>query len=195
MGSIESENQKKSDIQGLVSAAAAGDQKAYEALYNEYAPKISRFIAFRVNHKETAEDLIAEVFIKAWQSLQNNSDISSFQSWIFTIARNKIIDHYRTRKSFTDLFELENILEYEDKIVRAIDLDIASKEFLQVLDKLTPDQQQIIRLKFLEDLDNEEIAAVMDKSIGTVRVIQHRAITTLKKHITRSNKIIRRNNI
>lgn len=175
------QNSDKARIDALTSLAAAGDQKAYESLYQEYFPKISRFVSFRVSHKETAEDLVAEIFVKAWESLQANREISSFPKWLFTISRNRVIDHYRTKKSTADLFELENLLEYEDNIVNAIDLDIASREFLQALDRLKPDQQQVIRLKFLEDLENEEIGAIIDKSPGTIRVIQHRAICALKK--------------
>ncbi|MCL5436091.1 MAG: RNA polymerase sigma factor [Patescibacteria group bacterium] len=165
----------------LVSLASAGDQKAYESLYREFFPKISRFVNYRVSHRETAEDLVAEIFVKAWQSLQGSSEVSSFPKWIFTIARNRVIDHYRTKRPTADLFELENLLEYEDNIVNTIDLDIASRQFLEILDELPSDQQQVIRLKFLEDLANEEIAAIIDKTPGTIRVIQHRAIGALKK--------------
>ncbi len=173
---------RKFNIDALVAEASAGNEQAYARLYSEYFPKISRFVAYRVSHKETAEDLVAEIFIKAWETLQGSNEISSFNAWIFTIARNKVIDHYRTKKEFTDLFELENLIEYEDGIVEAIDLDIASKKFLQAAEYLAPDQQQVVRLKFLEDLNNEEIAAIMDKTPGTIRVIQHRALTALKKY-------------
>lgn len=165
----------------LVSSASAGDRKAYESLYRDYFPKISRFVSFRVSHKETAEDLVAEIFVKAWESLQGSSEVSSFPKWLFTIARNRVIDHYRTKRPVADLFELENFLEYEDNIVNTIDSNIASRQFLEVLGELPPDQQQVIRLKFLEDLQNEEIAAIIEKTPGTIRVIQHRAIVALKK--------------
>lgn len=178
---LTADSRKKNHINSLVAAASQGDSGAYESLYKEYFPKISRFVAFRVNSPETAEDLVAEVFIKAWENLQTSTEVTSFTSWIFTIARNRIIDHYRTKKTYADLFELENLLEYEDNVVDAIDLDIASKEFLRHLEKLSEDQQQILRLKFFEGLENEEIAAIVDKSPGTIRVIQHRAIMALKK--------------
>lgn len=172
---------QQSNIDALTAAASAGDKKAYEALYRDFYPKISRFVYYRVNHKETAEDLVAEIFIKAWDGLRASSEISSFTSWIFTIARNKVIDHYRTRKSVTDLFELENVLEYEDNVVDAIDLTIQSKAFLRSMEQLSPDQQHVLRLKFFDGLENEEIAAVLDKTPGTIRVIQHRAISALRR--------------
>ena len=173
-------DKKPNNLDSLVSAAACGDQKAYEMLFNEFFPKISRFVALRVENRPVAEDLTADIFVKVWETLQEKQEVSSFYNWIFTIARNKIIDHWRTKKTYSDIFELENLLEYEDNVVEAIDLTIASKKFLQVLDQLSADQQQVIRLKFLENLDNAEIAAIMDKTPGTIRVIQHRAICELK---------------
>jgi len=175
---------KLNNINQLVRAASQGNKSAFEAIYHEFYPKISRFVHFRVNSKEFSEDLIAEIFIKAWEKLQEEERIVSFQSWVFTIARNQVIDHYRTRKNYANLAELENVIEYEDNAIAAIDLDIASKKFLQALEFLNPDQKQVIRLKFIEDLDNEEISAIMEKPTGTIRVIQHRAILELKKHLS-----------
>lgn len=178
--------EKLNNTDQLARAAGKGNQEAFSALYTDFFPKISRFVILRVSHRETAEDLTAEIFVKTWESLQKKEErIASFSSWIFTVARNRIIDYYRTKKSFADLFELENLIEYEDNIVEVMDLEIASKEFLGVLDKLTDDQRQIIRLKFLEGLDNEEIGAIIEKSSGAIRVIQHRAIITLKKLLSK----------
>jgi len=177
------QNNPKINIPALIAAASGGDGNAFEKLYTEFQPKISRFVAVRINHKQTAEDVVAQVFIKAWEALQNQVQIETFSAWMFTIARNSIIDHYRTKRELTDITELENFLEYEDNIVETLDLDIQSRQFLRVLDNLNNDQQQVIRLKFLEDLTNEEIAAIMDKTPGAIRVIQHRAITQLKKEI------------
>jgi RNA polymerase sigma-70 factor, ECF subfamily len=163
-------------IRTLAQKASEGDKGAFEEIYTVFLPKLSRFVSFRVNHRETAEDLIAEIFVKVWNNLQKEPPPISFANWIFTIARNRIIDHYRTQKSFSNLFDLENFLEYEDNVVDSIDLGIAAKEFLAVVGELTEDQQQVLRLKFFEDLDNEEPS-------GTIRVIQHRAIVQVKRLI------------
>jgi len=179
---------KLNNTDQLARAASRGDEDAFGALYTQFFPRISRFVILRVSHKQITEDLVAEIFVKAWENLQKEENITSFTAWIFTVARNRIIDHYRTKKTFADIFELENLIEYEDNVVEAIDLDIASKEFLQVLDQLTKDQQQVIRLKFLEDLDNEEIGAIMEKPAGSIRVIQHRAIISLKTLLKNKKK-------
>lgn len=174
---------EKINIHELTRKAASGEVAAFEQLYQLFFPRISRFVSFRVAHRESAEDVISGIFIKAWESLQGGSSIASFHAWIYTVARNAIIDYYRGKREFIDLTELENYLEYDDNVVDAVNLDYETREFLQALSALKPDQQQVIRLKFVEDLDNEEIAAVTGKSSGAIRVIQHRAITALKKLI------------
>lgn len=177
--------EEKHALHTLTRAASQGDKGAYETLYNAFFPKIARFVAFRISHKETAEDLVADIFVKAWEYLQQSQEINSFGSWIFTIARNKIIDYYRTKKAVTDLVEIENLLHYNDRITEGLDLDFQTKEFLALLPHLSPDQQQVMRLKFFEDLNNDEIGAIMGKTSGTIRVIQHRAIIFLQKRISR----------
>lgn len=170
-------------VRNLVRMAQKGDDRAFEKLYQLFFPRLSRFVSYRVSHKETTEDILSHVFIKAWQALQDQVQIASFNSWVFTVARNLVIDHYRTRKEFADLTELENFIEYEDNVIEVIDLDIKTKELLAAMRHLTSDQQQVLRLKLIEGLDNEEIGAIIDKNPGTVRVIQHRAIVSLKKYL------------
>jgi RNA polymerase sigma-70 factor (ECF subfamily) len=149
--------------------------------------KIYRFIYFRVSHKEVAEDLAEEVFIKAFAGLSKLQDTRSFEGWLYQIARNQVIDYYRSKKQTVALDEIENTLEYEENIVDVVNLQQQQKIFLKLLRELAPEQQIVIKLKFLEDLENPEIAALLHKSEGAIRVIQHRAITKLKEllsHLT-----------
>ena len=192
MNPVSDPAQKTEYIRNLVHKVAQGDHHAFNDLFEEFYRKISRFVWLRVNHKQTAEDLTAEVFIKVWNSLQKEEPPLSFSNWVFTIARNRVIDHYRTQKSFSNLQELETFLEYEDHIVETLDLDIATKEILGAMEELSEDQRQVLRLKLLEDLDNEEISAVVGKPSGTIRVIQHRAIMQVKK-LVKSKKPGKRN--
>lgn len=174
-------SQKPKNLDGLVRKASKGDEIAFAELYELYFEKIYRFVYFRVSHKEVAEDLTAETFIKAWRRLKEIEAASAFNAWLYQIARNSVIDYYRSRKSSVDLVSLENVLEYEDNIIDRTDLAFKQKDFLLALKKLTSDQQLVIKLKFLDELDNQEIARLLDKSEGTVRVIQHRAVNELKK--------------
>lgn len=173
-------SKKNTNLDELVRKAAQGQEAAFSELYDLYFDKIYRFVYFRVNHREQAQDLVSETFIKVWGRLRDMEDFSSFNSWLFQIARNLVIDYYRTKKIQVDLNLLENVLIYEDDLVNRTDVSLQEKIFLEALKKLNPDQQVVIKLKFIEDLENAEIAKILDKTEGAVRVIQHRAIKELK---------------
>ena len=173
-------------LQEILLKAQAGKEEALTQLYNHYFERIYRFIYYRVGHKEVAEDLTEDVFIKSFQSLKTLQQTGAFEGWLYQIARNKVIDYYRSKKNLVPLEEIENTLEYETNIIDVIDLEQQQKTFIKVLKELTPEQQQVIKLKFLENLDNATIAQLMNKNEGAIRVIQHRAITKLKELIDQS---------
>lgn len=175
----DSDNQQ--NVQALVQKALQGDESAFGQIYDLYFEKLYRFVFYRVNHKEAAEDLVSETFIRIWSSRSQIKGAGAFNAWVYQIARNLVIDYYRARKTIVDLQELENVLEYEDNVVDRTNLDFEQKTFLAALDKLGSDQQLVIKLKFLDELENEEIAKLLDKTEGAIRVIQHRAIAELKK--------------
>lgn len=169
----------------LLSSARTGSDEAFTELYDLFFEKIYRFIFFRVGHKEVAEDLAEDVFIKAFSGLKSLQKDSVFESWLYQIARNRIIDYYRSKKLIIPLDEVENTLEYETNVVDVVNLEAQQKIFIKLLKELSPEQQTVIKMKFLEGLENEEIATMLDKPEGTIRVIQHRAITKLKLLIER----------
>ena len=164
----------------MVQKAKLGDEKAFGELYELYFDRIFRFIYFRVNHKEIAEDLAEDAFIKAWTRIHHVKG-ASFGGWLYQIAKNTVIDHYRQKKTLVDLQEIENIIEYEQNIVEQTNMQIEQKRFMALLRQLTPEQQIVIKLKFLEDLENSEIAELIAKTEGSIRVIQHRAIQKLQE--------------
>ncbi len=183
-----SDANNKQELLELVQKAIAGSETAFGEIYDLYFEKVYRFIFYRVNHRETAEDLVAETFIRAFKKLAEMENAGAFNGWIYQIARNLVIDHYRSRKETVDLSLLENVLEYEDNIVDHADLEIAQKTFLQLVKKLSPDQQIVIKLKFFDDLGNEEIAQILNKSEGAIRVIQHRALAELKNLLDQNDQ-------
>lgn len=170
-------------LASLISSAKQGDEKAFAALYELYFQKMYRFIFYRVGHKEAAEDLAEEVFVKVFGKLSSLANDKSFEGWLYQIARNLVIDYYREKKSNVALEEVENTLEYETNVVDIVSLKQDQTILLRLLKELTSDQQTVIKLKFFEDLDNEEIAAITGKEEGAIRVIQHRAITKLQELI------------
>ena len=163
--------------------AQAGSDQALADLYNHYFERVYRFIYYRVSHKETAEDLTEEVFVKVFRNLRNLEQAAAFEGWLFQISRNLVIDYYRSKRPVVPLEEIENTLEYETNIVDLVNLQTEQTIFIKLLKELSPEQQQVIKLKFLEDIDNAAIAKIMEKTEGAIRVIQHRAIAKLKELI------------
>lgn len=165
----------------LLSRAKAGQQSAFAELYNLSFEKIYRFIFLRVNHKELAEDLTEDVFLKAYQSIGSLNQDKSFTGWLFMIARNTVIDYYRSKKTDLPLETIENSLAYVSQALEEVRLDSQQKLFLQTLSRLPAEQQIVIKLRFFEQLETTEIAEMLHKSEGAVRVIQHRAIFKLRE--------------
>lgn len=172
----------------ILRQAQAGQDEALTHLYNTYFERIYRFVFYRVSHKETAEDLTEEVFVKLFKKLKDLEQLGAFEGWLFQIARNQVIDYYRRKKQLVPLEEVENTLEYETNIVDIVNLKTEQVVFIKLMKELSPEQQQVIKLKFLEDIDNEIIAQIMNKSEGAIRVIQHRAIAKLKELIDEISK-------
>jgi RNA polymerase sigma-70 factor (ECF subfamily) len=179
------------DERKLVLRAKEGKEEAFGQLYDKYMPAIYRFVFLKVGgHKAQAEDICHEVFLSAWQNIGNfEFQGHPFSSWLYRIAGNAVIDYYRTRKINVDI---ENIPE--EPAVEAVSLSERMDNRLEMdnvrmcLKKLEPSYQDVLIMKFVEELSNKEIAVALQKSEGAVRVIQHRAIKQLKKHLEENGR-------
>ena len=161
--------------------AQNGNAEAFARIYDHFAGKIYKFIYFRVGHKEVAEDVLSDTFVKGWQKINQVNTPAALSAWLYQIAKNNIIDYYRVRKETVALTDVEEFLEDEINPVDTINLSVEQKKIIDMMDHLPIEQQQVIKYKFFEDLDNEEIAYIMGKTEGAIRVIQHRAILKLKE--------------
>ncbi len=169
----------------IILAAQAGDGASFDALYVHYLPPIYRFIYMKVSHREEAEDLTHEVFASCWQNLPRyRSKGFPFSSWLYQIARNRVIDHYRVKRTTLPLEEVDAELVAQDfGIEGMIENRLTVEKIREAIRSLTPDQQDVILMKFMEDLSHREIAAALAKSEGAVRLIQHRALAELRRRI------------
>ena len=168
----------------LVDAAKAGNPQAFAELYDAYVERVTRYVYFRVSENNDTEDLVAQVFLKAWESLDRYKMGSSpFIAWLYTIARNLVIDHYRTKKG---------VLPLEEAIAFPSDMEMPDEEaqtrfdlqaMRDALQFLTSDQQQALILKYIAGLPNDSIAKIMNKQEGTIRGLQMRALQTLAKYM------------
>jgi RNA polymerase sigma-70 factor (ECF subfamily) len=172
---LEGENQ-------IIERAKKGEAQAFGLLYDHYHERIYRFIFLKVSRKEDAEDLTHQVFLSAWQNIKNYKELGfPFSSWLYRISRNAVIDFYRSKKIETSLEEVQNELSSDEIKTDDIDLKIQIEEVMKALKQLKPDYQDIIIMRFVDDLSVKEIAKALDKSEGAVKLMQHRAINNLKK--------------
>ena len=169
------------ELKKILKQAQSGDSEAFGLIYEHFSDKIYRFIYFRVGSKETAEDVLSDSFVKAWQKINQINSPEALSGWLYQIARNNIIDYYRIRKETISLDEVSDTLQDLASPIDSLNANFQQKRILNVLGQLTPDEQEVIKYRFFEDLSNEEIGYVMGKTTGSIRVIQHRAITKLKE--------------
>ena len=169
------------ELKNYLQKAQSGDQEAFAGIYDHFADKIYRFIYFRVGHKEVAEDILSDTFVKSWQKINQINSPSALSAWLYQIARNNIIDYYRLKKETVALEDVQDFLEDEVSPVDIINLSLQQKKIFELLNQLPSEQRDVVKYKFFEDLTNEEIAYILGKSEGAIRVIQHRAISKLKE--------------
>jgi RNA polymerase sigma-70 factor (ECF subfamily) len=144
-------------------------------IYDAYAPKIFQYIYHRLGDQALAEDLTGEVFVRFLHARATPDRLTAF---LYRIAHNLIVDYLRRHPRTLSLDE-----EVADDRPGPLYLAQVEMERLQVrraLARLTPDQQQVIVLKFLEGFSNEEIAHIVGKPVGAVKSLQHRGLATLR---------------
>ncbi len=177
----------QAELHQLVQKASQGDAGAFGRLYDVYLDMIYRYIYYKVGARTDAEDLTSQVFVKAWEAMPRYQwrDIP-FSHWLMRLARNAVIDHYRTARAQGELEEdlVSQDLEPQSHYLRgerARDLEIAIRQ-------LPEDQRAVIVMRFIEEMDYTEVAAITGKSPGALRVAQHRALAALRKMIERGEQ-------
>ncbi|MDA3802898.1 MAG: RNA polymerase sigma factor [Patescibacteria group bacterium] len=177
-------NEKDRDI---IERFQKGDTDSFVILYDKYIDKIYKFIYFKTSHKETAEDLCTQTFLKALNKLPSFKIAGKdyFSPWLYSIARNLVIDHYRKKASSKNNINIDDVWDLSDNtdIERDIDFKEKTKLIANHLKKLNVEQREIIMLKIFEDLSYKEIAKIIDKSEDACKMSFSRAIKTLKKEI------------
>lgn len=169
------------DPKKLIELAKTGDKEAFGKLYEVYYVPVFRYIYFRIRKKEDAQDLIQTVFIKAYQSIDKYKDLGNDPlAYFFTISRNTVIDYLRKKKELNlyDFIEIEaQEKDNPEEITGKVELEEVVKKAIASLNE---DQREVILLKFMAGLLNNEIAKQMGKSEDSIRQIQHRALKSLK---------------
>ncbi|PIR05030.1 MAG: hypothetical protein COV57_01355 [Candidatus Liptonbacteria bacterium CG11_big_fil_rev_8_21_14_0_20_35_14] len=168
----------------LIQQAKQGESSAFGVLYDNYHEKIFRFVYFKVSHKEEAEDLTHQVFLNAWKNIRNYKDQNlPFSSWLYRIAKNKVIDYYRLKKNNTSLDSIKDSLHDDYNIELATEEILNLENIRNAIKELNEDQQDVLIMRFIEDLPIKEVATSLGKTESAVKLIQLRAIKKLKNII------------
>lgn len=176
----------------ILKRALAGKKEAFSEIYDFYIIRIFRFIYLKTSSKETAEDLASEVFLKYWKRIKEGMEDESLgevisndktKAFLYKIARNLIIDFYRKKEVPT--VEIDNdikdkIRDQKQDILAYVSAKQEVEETMRVLSKLKDEYREIIILRHVEELSFAEIAEIIGKSSGSVRVQLHRATKALK---------------
>ena len=164
----------------LVQKAKSGDSEAFAQLYDAYVERVYRYIHFRVSDDLLTEDLVSQVFLKAWESIQGfRGEPAAFPVWIFRLAHNLVIDYHRTHRQTSELHEfIEEANPLPEDVVGA---RLDSEMLKTAIAKLTPEQQQVVILRFIQGMPHAEVAAIMRKNEVAVRGIQYRAVVALQR--------------
>ena len=163
------------------------DQEAFTEAYDQNVSDIYRFVYFKIGSDEEAKDLTSAIFLKTWNHIQNNTleDAKTLRALLYKVARNVIIDHYRDKGSHRPLSldDEKNPIDIADETNHSEVLD--QRQDLELIKSKLPllkeEYREIIIMRFINDLDLEEIADITQKRKGNVRVLLHRALTALRE--------------
>lgn len=176
------------DIKTIAIRASRNDATAFTYLYRLYFTQVFTFINFRVSSREDAEDLTNTVFEKALGAIDRyRPKPAQFSTWLYTIAKNCIIDHYRKRRLPVDEEAEAAVMPAADMSydpVTVVLLEERKRTLREALKELTDDQREVVECRFFFELSIQEAALVMDKTEGAVKALQFRALDNLHRLLT-----------
>ena len=168
----------KPDI--LVEQAKQGDAEAFGRLYELHVDEVYRYLYHRVGRLEDVEDLTSQVFIRAWQGISRYRPLGApFIAWLLKIAHNTVVDYYRSKKREIPLTELDIDAGAVDGHLQ-LEQEMERSQVRKAILQLKEDYQRVVVLRFIMGMNCSEVAAIMGKREGTIRVIQHRALSALR---------------
>jgi len=166
----------------LLERAARLDEAALAMIFDQYYDAIYRYIYIHVRHAMTAEDLAADVFKRLLEALERGEGPDRhLKAWLYRVARNLFVDESR-RQRHRDHAELEDGMAAAgaDVPAQAV-LNTLQRDVLTALHALTPRQREVVSLRFIEGLTNEEVPRAMGLPVGAVKALQHRGLAALRR--------------
>ncbi|MFP3880656.1 MAG: RNA polymerase sigma factor [Dehalococcoidia bacterium] len=175
----------------LVQRAVGHDADAFGKLYDMHIDRVYRHIYYRVGNQTDAEDLTQQTFLKAWQAIARYKKTASpFVAWLMTISHNLVVDFYRTRKDKAYI-EAEVLANYSTSSPeQAAEVSYKQQRLRRAILQLSADEQQVVILRLMEGFEFAEIASLLKKKEGNIRVILHRALVKLRNILKREGDLV-----
>jgi len=172
----------------LLQAALRYDQKALAQIYDLYSPELYRYAARFLGDPTFAEDCVADTFSRFLKAIHKRRGPKDYlKAYLYRIAHNWIADYYRRAPDIAELKETQP--DNSNSPEEEASLRIRKAQTREAILQLTPDQQQVIALKYLQGLDNEEVAQVLHKPVGAVKSLQHRALSSLERILNKGKRL------
>jgi RNA polymerase sigma-70 factor (ECF subfamily) len=175
-------------VRGLVERAQRGEREALEELYLLHFDRIYSYLHMSVGNRHDAEDLTTQTFLKMLESIARfRWQSAPFSAWLFRIAHNLAMDHFRaTRRSQPEEEVPEPPGAEEASAEEQAMHELGRQSMLELIDRLSTEQQQVLTLKFVFNFPNAEVATILGKTEGAIKSLQHRALVSLQKQLARA---------
>jgi RNA polymerase sigma-70 factor (ECF subfamily) len=171
----------------LVARAQRGDRAALEDLYLLHFDRVYSYLHMSVGNRHDAEDLTTQTFMKMLEAIRRFEWRSvPFSAWLLRIAHNLAMDHFRAHRRWQPEEEVPESADGEECSAEEQALaSLGETRVLTLIERLAPEQRQVLTLKFVYRFSNGEVASILGKTEGAVKSLQHRALASLERHVTR----------
>jgi RNA polymerase sigma-70 factor (ECF subfamily) len=172
-------------VRELVARGQQGDRAALEELYLIHFDRIYSYLHVSVGNRHDAEDLTTQTFLKMLEKIGSfRWQSAPFSAWLFRVAHNLAMDHFRARRRWQPEEEVPEPPGEEEPSAEFVAMKTIGREsMLKLIEGLSPEQQQVLTLKFVFNLPNAEVATILDKTEGAIKSLQHRALVSLQKQV------------
>ena len=176
------------ELARLVERGKQGNREALEELYLIHFDRIYSYLHMSVGNRHDAEDLTTQVFVKMLESIGKFRWRSApFSAWLFRIAHNLAMDHFRANKRWQPEEEVPEPDPGDGSAAEEEALEaIGRQSMLELIEKLSHEQQQVLTLKFVFNFSNAEAATILDKTEGAIKSLQHRALASLQRQLDKN---------